>query len=88
LVRYLPLLAERKCKITFLAPAELIPLLRLSNEQIEIVSELSGVESFDFQVPLMSLPLAFDTQLEMFYKTGQAGDPIECFLSAASTSWQ
>jgi tetratricopeptide (TPR) repeat protein len=63
-VRYLPLLAKRKCKITFLAPAILVDLLRLSSEQIEIVSELSGVENIDFQIPLMSLPLAFDTQLE------------------------
>jgi tetratricopeptide (TPR) repeat protein len=63
-VRYLPLLAEHKCKITFLASAKLVPLLRLLSEQIEIVSELSGVENFDFQVPLMSLPLAFSTLLE------------------------
>jgi len=62
--RYLPLLAERKCKITLLAPEKLVPLLRLSREQIEIVSELSGVESFDFQVPLLSLPRAFNTRLE------------------------
>jgi tetratricopeptide (TPR) repeat protein len=63
-VRYLPLLAERKCKITVLAPAKLVPLLRLSSEQIEVVSELRGVENFDFQIPLMSLPLAFNTGLE------------------------
>ena len=63
-VRFLPLLDERKCKITFLAPAKLVPLLRLSFEQTEIVSELSGVENFDFQVPLTSLPLAFNTRLE------------------------
>src|SRR5262249_48703835 len=63
-IRYLPLLAERKCKITLLASAKLVPLLRLLSEQIEIVSELSGVENFDFQVPLMSLPLAFNTRLE------------------------
>src|SRR5215471_1548035 len=63
-VRYLPLLAERKCKITFLAPAKLVSLLRLSSEKIEIVSELSGIESFDFQVPLLSLPRAFNTRLE------------------------
>jgi Glycosyltransferase family 9 (heptosyltransferase) len=65
-VRFLPLLAARKCKITLLAPAKLLPLLRLSSEQIEIVSELKTVESidFDFQVPLTSLPLAFDTRLE------------------------
>jgi len=63
-VRYLPLLAERKCKITLLAPAKMLPLLRLLSEQIEVVSELRGVESFDFQIPLMSLPLAFNTRLE------------------------
>src|SRR6516162_7821659 len=34
--RYLPLLAERKCKMTLLGSAKLIPLLRLTNEQIEI----------------------------------------------------
>jgi tetratricopeptide (TPR) repeat protein len=62
-VRFLPLLAER-CKITLLVPAKLVPLLRPSIEQTEIVSELSGAESFDFQVPLLSLPLAFDTRLE------------------------
>jgi tetratricopeptide (TPR) repeat protein len=62
--RFLPLLAERKCKITLLAPAKLLHLLRLSIEQIEIVSELKGIEIFDFQIPLMSLPLAFNTQLE------------------------
>src|SRR5215469_7687390 len=39
-VRYLPLLAERKCKITFLAPAKLVPLLRLTSEKIEVVSDL------------------------------------------------
>src|SRR5215469_11233944 len=45
--RYLPLLAERQCKITFLAPAKLVPLLRLSSGQIEIVSELRDDEHFD-----------------------------------------
>jgi tetratricopeptide (TPR) repeat protein len=63
-VRFLPLLAERKCKVTLLAPAKLISLLRLSSDQIEIISELGNVESIDFQVPLMSLPHAFDTRLE------------------------
>src|SRR5262249_16533461 len=63
-VRYLSLLTERQCKITLLASAKLVPLLRLSSEQIEIVSELSGVENFDFQIPLMSLALAFNTRLE------------------------
>src|SRR5215469_11956654 len=63
-VRFLPLLAERKCKVTLLAPAKLVSLLRLSSDQIEIISELGNVESVDFQVPLMSLPHVFDTRLE------------------------
>src|SRR5689334_4626039 len=62
--RFLPLLAERKCKVTLLAPAKLVSLLRLSSDQIEIISELGNVENIDFQVSLMSLPHAFDTRLE------------------------
>src|SRR5262249_7625116 len=42
-VRYLPLLTERNCKITFLAPAKLVRLLRPSAQPMEIVSALSGV---------------------------------------------
>src|SRR5215470_16144991 len=63
-VRFLPLLAERKCKVTLLAPAKLVSLLRLSSDQIEIISELGNGESIDFHFPLMSLPHAFDTRLE------------------------
>jgi hypothetical protein len=63
-VRYLPLLAERKCKITLLAPAKLVTLLRLSSEQIEVTSDLRDLKSIDFQVPLMSLPFVFNTRLE------------------------
>src|SRR5262249_13479008 len=55
-VRYLPLLAERKCKISFLAPAKLVRLLRPSIQPMEIVSALNGVQGIDFQVALMSLP--------------------------------
>jgi tetratricopeptide (TPR) repeat protein len=38
-VRFLPPLAERKCKVTLLAPAKLVSLLRLSSDQIEIISD-------------------------------------------------
>src|SRR5262249_48455963 len=63
-VRYLPLLADRQCKITLLASAKLVPLLRLSSEQIELVCEWSSVESLDFQITIMTLPLSFNTRLE------------------------
>jgi hypothetical protein len=61
-VRYLPLLAERKCKITFLAPTELVRLLRPSIQPVEIIDVLN-VEGIDFQVALMSLPHRFNTVL-------------------------
>src|SRR5262249_25340170 len=62
-VRYLPLLAERKCKITFLVPAKLARLLRPSIQPVEIVSALNDVQGTDFQVALMSLPHLFNTEL-------------------------
>src|SRR5262249_6652810 len=54
-VRYLPLLAERKCKITFFAPEKLARLLRPSIHPVEIVSTLNDVQGVDFQIALMSL---------------------------------
>ena len=60
--RYLPLLVERKCKVTFFAPAQLKRLFKLSFQSIEIVSELEGIHGIDFQVALMSLPHRFNTE--------------------------
>src|SRR3974390_307915 len=60
--RYLPLLVERKCKVTFFAPVQLKRLLKLSFQSIEIVSELEGIHGIDFQVALMSLPHRFNTE--------------------------
>jgi tetratricopeptide (TPR) repeat protein len=62
-VRYLPLLAERNCKVTFLAPTKLVRLLRRSIQPAEIVSELKAGQAIDFHVALMSLPLRFNTTL-------------------------
>jgi tetratricopeptide (TPR) repeat protein len=62
-VRYLPLLAERKCKITFLAPANLARLLRPSIQPVEIIDALGTAEGIDFQIALMSLPHRFNTEL-------------------------
>jgi tetratricopeptide (TPR) repeat protein len=61
-VRYLPLLVERGAKVTFLAPANLIRLLRAVTSQIVVVSSLDHQESFDFKCALMSLPLRFGTE--------------------------
>jgi tetratricopeptide (TPR) repeat protein len=62
-VRYLPLLTERKCKVTFLAPGKLVRLLRRSIQPAEIISDLKAGQGIDFQVGLMSLPLRFNTTM-------------------------
>src|SRR5262249_16251041 len=62
-VRYLPLIAERKCKLTFLVSAKLIRLLQPSLQGIELISEVGDDHSFDFQIALMSLPHRFNTEL-------------------------
>ena len=62
--RYLPLLAQRKCEVTFLAPPKLIRLLRIINPAVEIVDALKDVRgNIDFQVALMSLPYRFKIEL-------------------------
>ena len=61
--RYLPLLIERKAKITFLTHEKLVRLLRPLGAQIKIASSLEGKEVFDYQCALMSFPHWFRTDL-------------------------
>jgi hypothetical protein len=61
--RFLPLLTQRQAKVTFGLPAYLIRLLRPVTADVEVVTSLNGLKSFDFQCALMSLPLRFGTEL-------------------------
>ena len=61
--RYLPLLAQRGAKVTFLAPAKLVRLLRSLSSEIEVVSSLEPASTFDFQSALMSVPFRYGTSL-------------------------
>ena len=61
--RYLPLLIQKQCRVTFLTPAKLIRLLRSLPSEIEIVCTLSPERRFDFQCALMSLPHRLGTDL-------------------------
>ena len=61
--RYLPLLAERGAKVTFLAPTKLVRLLRALSGDATIVSGIPKDESFDFHCPLLGLPFRFGTKL-------------------------
>jgi tetratricopeptide (TPR) repeat protein len=62
-VRYLPLLAQKRCRLTFLCPAKLARLLRPLTDGIEVISAASPEREFDFQCALMSLPHRFGDDL-------------------------
>jgi len=62
-VRYLPLLLQRKYKITFLTTEKLARLFRHSFPSLHVIDSLQGVEGFDAQVALISLPYFFKTDL-------------------------
>jgi len=61
--RYLPLLVERKAKVTFLPPPNLIRLLRPLAVGLRIVTSIGELETFDFHCALLDLPLRFKTDL-------------------------
>ena len=65
--RYLPLLNERGAHVLFWPKPQLMGLLRSLDADVELV-DLVGKEnalpSFDVHCPLMSLPLAFQTNLD------------------------
>ena len=62
--RYLPLLAKRGAKVLVKVPAPLLGILA----EVDGVAELMPLNAThlltDFQIPMMSLPLAFKTNLE------------------------
>ena len=61
--RYLPLLAQRKAKVTFIVSQTLHRLLNTLEGELEIVASIKAARPFDFQCPVMSLPLHFGTRL-------------------------
>lgn len=63
-VRYLPLLAARGARVELAAPGQdgVLPLLR-TLAQVEIVAAVDSAPRPDVVVPLLSLPLAFGTDL-------------------------
>jgi tetratricopeptide (TPR) repeat protein len=62
-VRYLPLLLQRKCKITFLTSEKLARLVGHSIPSLHVVTALESLQEIDAQVALMSLPHFFKTNL-------------------------
>jgi len=63
--RYLPLLAARGAKIVFEVMPNMKALLRSLPNGVEIYARGEPMPAVDYHCPLLSLPLAFDTQLSM-----------------------
>ena len=62
--RYIPKLQALGAKVILETPAPLINLITESSTNIEIVESGKKLPKFDFQCPIMSLPLAFKTNLD------------------------
>jgi tetratricopeptide (TPR) repeat protein len=64
-VRYVPMVAARGAKVILEVPAELRRLIEssMSDGAVQIVTRGSSLLDFDWQSPLLSLPLVFHTDL-------------------------
>jgi tetratricopeptide (TPR) repeat protein len=62
--RYLPLLIERGARVAAVVQKSLLGVMRSMRSPIRWLSEVPADESFDYQVPLMSLAQRFATRLE------------------------
>jgi tetratricopeptide (TPR) repeat protein len=62
-IRYAPLVARLGARVVLECPAELTRLLRNADGVDQIVARGDALPAFDFHCPLLSLPLAFTTEL-------------------------
>ena len=62
--RYLKYLPDRGARVTFQAPAKLLALLRTLEGDFAMRTSPPADQTFDYQCPLLSLPLAFGTTLQ------------------------
>lgn len=62
--RYAPLVADRGGRVILEVPEPLTGIMASLDGDVEVVTRGSPLPDFDFQSPLMSLPLAFGTVLQ------------------------
>jgi tetratricopeptide (TPR) repeat protein len=70
--RYVPLVKEFGCKIILEIETPLMGLMRSISNGIQIVEKDTALPYFDYHCPLMSLPLAFATEIETIPKSDAA----------------
>ena len=61
--RYVPELSKLGGDITFITPGALTTLMQSLDAAIQVTDHCDDLSSFDFQAPLMSLPLIFNTEI-------------------------
>jgi tetratricopeptide (TPR) repeat protein len=81
--RYVPLFAQLDCKVILEIQAPLLPLFQEVSGIHQLVVRGNPLPAFDYQCPIMSLPLAFGTRLETI-------PPIQPIILDAEklTEWQ
>jgi hypothetical protein len=61
--RYATLLNDLGAHVILLVPAALVSIVSTMKMDIDVIEEGGGIPSFDYQCPIMSLPLAFRTEV-------------------------
>jgi tetratricopeptide (TPR) repeat protein len=61
--RYAPLAADRSARVILTAQASLVRLLQSLDPRIEIATAANIPSTFDYYIPLLSLPLAFASEV-------------------------
>jgi Flp pilus assembly protein TadD len=82
-IRYAPLVAERGARVICEVPPELVSLLS-QLKGVDIVAKGDKLPPFDLHCPLLSLPLAFGTELE----TIPAGIPYLAAPESRAAHWR
>jgi tetratricopeptide (TPR) repeat protein len=80
--RYAPLVAARGANVILEVPAPLRELMRSLPAVAQVVAEGEPLPAFDFHCPLLSLPLAFNTEIDTIPATARYLTAPEPKLSA------
>ncbi|HXD44031.1 MAG TPA: tetratricopeptide repeat-containing glycosyltransferase family protein [Pseudolabrys sp.] len=81
--RYAPMVAARGARVVLEVQRPLIDLVRTLGRSMEVVARGDALPDFDFHCPLLSLPLAFGTDLASI----PAGTPY-LRAPASATDWE
>ncbi|MBM3208082.1 MAG: tetratricopeptide repeat protein [Chlamydiae bacterium] len=78
--RYLLLLKERCRKIVFLVPKSLVELMEMLSDDIIVIHGFPSFDDIDLQVPLLSLPMLFNTQVATIPKIESYLRPNDLYM--------